>query len=84
MSIKGVNDTDQRPRVIVCGGRDFVDNHLCFVTLDELLAEYSTIEIVSGHAKGADSFGEEYAKEHNIKVSVFPPDWKIYGRAAGL
>lgn len=70
-------------RVIVCGGRDFTDKELCFSKLDEILAEFDNPEIVSGHAKGADSFGEEYAKVHSLPVKVFPADWKLYGRGAG-
>lgn len=70
-------------RVIICGGRDFADKDLCFRQLKRLLAYYENIEIVSGHAKGADTFGEEYAAENGLKVSVFKPDWKQYGRAAG-
>ena len=70
-------------RVIVCGGRDFQDKEKCFESLDVILAGNPHIEIVSGHAKGADSFGEEYAKKHGISVKVFRPDWKRYGRGAG-
>ena len=32
-------------------------------------------EIVSGGAKGADKFGEVYAKANNIPVKVFLPDY---------
>lgn len=71
-------------RVIVCGGRDFRDKQKCFSTLEKLLGRYKVdeLEIVSGHASGADSFGEEYAKLNGIKSSVFKPDWKRYERAA--
>lgn len=70
-------------RVIVCGGRNFQDKEYCFEKLDELIGQNKDIEIVSGHAKGVDSFGEEYALINSLKVSVFKPDWKKYGRAAG-
>ena len=72
-------------RIIVCGGRDFRDKQKCFSVLEEVLGRYKTdeLEIVSGHASGADSFGEEYAKLNGIKSSVFKPEWKRYGRAAG-
>ena len=69
-------------RVIVCGGRDFKDRAKCFETLKALLND-KDIEIVSGHASGADSFGEDFAKENGIKVTIFKPDWKRFGRAAG-
>ncbi len=70
-------------RVIVCGGRDFNDKGLCFSQLERILAYYDKIEIVSGHAKGADTFGEEYAKTHDLPIAIFKPDWKQYGRGAG-
>lgn len=74
---------DSVNRIIVCGGVDFTDRTLCFRELNRLLAYYGKIEIVSGHARGADTLGEEYAKEHNIRLAVFPADWKRYGRVAG-
>ncbi len=70
-------------RVIVCGGRDFTDRRLCFDSLDRLLDGVADAEIVSGGAKGADAFGEEYGNARGLKVSVFKADWKRYGRAAG-
>ena len=70
-------------RVIICGGRDFADKKLCFDSLGRLLSEYEAMEIVSGHARGADLFGEEYARIHGLKLTVFKADWKKYGRGAG-
>lgn len=70
-------------RVIVCGGRNFQDREFCFEKLDEIIGQLDNVEIVSGHAKGADTFGEEYALKNSLKVSVFKPDWKKYGRGAG-
>ncbi len=37
-----------------------------------------------GGAKGADSLGEEYAKENNIPTKIFIPDWDKYGKSAGM
>lgn len=73
-----------KTRVIVCGSRNFTDKEICFKALDQLLGENPNVEIVSGHAKGADQFGEEYAALHGIPTKVFLPDWKRYGRGAGL
>ena len=39
--------------------------------------------IVSGHAPGADSLGEKFAADHNLKCELHPADWKRHGRAAG-
>lgn len=70
-------------RIIICGGRDFNDRNLFYETMDSLIGKFEEIELVSGHAKGADSFAEAYAKERNIPITVFKPDWKKYGRGAG-
>lgn len=39
--------------------------------------------IVSGTARGADSFGERWAQENNIDIIRFPAEWDKYGRRAG-
>lgn len=41
-------------------------------------------EVVSGTAKGVDQLGEAWALQNAIPVSRFKPDWKRFGRAAGL
>ena len=56
-------------RVIIAGGRYFDD--------------YTNIEIVSGHAGGADRLGELYAVEHDLNYVIFPADWDKLGRKAG-
>lgn len=68
-------------RVLVCGGVDF-DNKELFYEKMKQLVKLDDI-IVSGHAKGADTFAEEYAKDFNMKTRIFPAEWKKYGRAAG-
>ena len=73
-----------KTKVIVCGGRDFQDYDLCQLTLDFYLRDSGdNYEIISGHAKGADSLGERYAKDNNIELKIFPADWGKYGRQAG-
>ena len=71
-------------RIIVAGTRTFDDYELMEKYLDKVLPTYDDeIEIVSGHAEGADKLGERYAKEHNLKCAIFPADWKSHGRKAG-
>lgn len=70
-------------RVIVCGGRDFSDKELFASSLDTVLCKFQNVEIISGHAKGADSFAEEYASLRGYPLTVFRPDWNKYGRSAG-
>lgn len=73
-------------RVIIAGSRSFDDYKLLRESADRILLEYqnSEIEIVSGHARGADSLGEQYAKERGYRCSVFPAQWKQHGVRAGF
>ena len=41
-------------------------------------------EIVSGGAIGVDSCAAKYAEENRIKLTVFLPQYKLYGRAAPI
>lgn len=71
-------------RIIVAGSRDFTDKERLYKVLDSRLAYINdSVEIVSGHCRGADMLGEQYAKEHNIPLIVFPADWNKYGKMAG-
>ena len=40
--------------------------------------------IVSGGAKGVDETAEKMGEELGMKVVLFKPDWKKYGRGAGI
>jgi len=51
--------------------------------MDKILQNQTSIEIVSGGAKGADQLGEQYAKENNYNLRIFPADWDKYGKKAG-
>ena len=68
-------------RVAVIGSRSFNDYDLMKKTLDEI-KDISLI--VSGGAKGADSFGESYARAKGINTLIFIPDWEKHGKAAGF
>ena len=67
-------------KVAVIGSRGFDDYELVVKTLSNM----NITLLVSGGAKGADSLGEKYAKEHNIETRIFLPDWTKYKRAAGV
>jgi predicted Rossmann fold nucleotide-binding protein DprA/Smf involved in DNA uptake len=40
--------------------------------------------IISGGAKGADTYAREFAQEHGIEIIEFLPDYKRYGRGAPI
>ena len=67
-------------RVIITGGRDFNDYELLSKTMKDYLASIGDdICVVCGQARGADTLGEQYAKEYNHSIH----HWKPYGKAAG-
>ena len=71
-------------KVIVAGGRDFINYELLKTKLDKILSNISDeIIIVSGKARGADSLGERYARENNYKIAEFPAQWDKFGKRAG-
>lgn len=71
-------------RVIVAGSRDFTDKERLYKVLDNRLASIKDdVEIVSGHCRGADMLGEQYAKDHGIPLVLFPANWSKYGKRAG-
>lgn len=70
-------------KVIIAGGRDFSNYQQLKLLVDYYLKNKQDIEIVSGCARGADSLGEAYAKEHNYPIARFPADWDLYGKRAG-
>lgn len=69
-------------RIIVAGSRDLsnlYNNHL----FAETIIRFRPTEIISGMAKGPDTWGLAVAKQHLISVKCFPADWEKYGKSAG-
>ncbi|MHB1666099.1 A1S_2505 family phage non-structural protein [Thiomonas sp.] len=81
-------------RVIVAGGRTFADKSKAFAeldrTLDRALSGQRPVQVVSGRARGADTFGEEWALAHRnqlvapLPYAPFPSQWERFGKAAGF
>lgn len=74
-------------KIIVAGSRTFTDYEMLKDYLDRLLVNISKdfeIEIVSGHARGADALGERYAQERGYRLITFPADWASFGKLAGF
>lgn len=73
-------------KVIIAGSRNFHNYKELCNYCDYLLQNKENIEIVSGKAPGADTLGEQYAKERGYPIKEFPaawqdiegkPDWEI-------
>lgn len=65
-------------KVAVIGSRNLVVENL-----EEYLPP-DVSEIVSGGARGIDTCAKEYANKNNLKLTVFLPDYKKYGKSAPL
>lgn len=73
-------------RIIIAGGRDFTNYSLLKEKVDNIISDKRKthqIYIVSGKARGADSFGEKYANENGLNIMEFPADWDKHGKSAG-
>jgi hypothetical protein len=70
-------------RIIIAGSRGFSDFPLLYAKCEEVLANISEAEIVSGTARGADKLGEHYASLKGYRVCQFPADWDKHGKSAG-
>jgi hypothetical protein len=70
-------------RVLVCGGRDYLDRDRLFMELDALRLARGVTVVISGCARGADTLGLEWAEARGIEVTRFPADWETHRRAAG-
>lgn len=70
-------------RVLVCGDRDWTDKSLIKRKLMALVELNGPLFVIDGACRGADSIGNEVAKEIKLKFKRFPADWTKYGPAAG-
>jgi hypothetical protein len=69
-------------RVAIIGSRNFTDWERFQSSMSGL--NLTPTVIISGGAKGADSLAEQWARLNGIATEVFLPDWKRYGRGAGM
>jgi len=69
-------------KIIIAGSRNFNDYNLLKSSCDNLLTQFTNIEIVSGTARGADKLGERYAREKGYSIKQFPANWNL-GKSAG-
>lgn len=71
-------------RILVCGGRDFADRAFLVQSLNALLLKHPTIDtVIEGGARGADTFGGEWANSQGLTRLTFRADWDRHGKAAG-
>lgn len=84
----------ERPRILVCGGRDFEDYELIRNTLEDVVAkrgwvyddEYNmpNVVLIHGGAKGADLLADQWGVTNWLKIEEYKADWNTYGKSAGM
>jgi len=70
-------------KVLVCGGRGFLNKGLLYHYMDALHSRFCFTELIHGGAKGADTLAGEWAMDWSIPVHVFPAQWSRDGKLAG-
>lgn len=66
--------------IAIVGSRTFNDYEKVKTELDK----YSDIQcIISGGARGADRLAARYARENQILLREYIPNWKRHGKSAG-
>jgi len=66
-------------RVLVCGGRDYIDKE----KVHRVLSLFTNATIISGKARGADSLAATVANELGLPLEEYPANWGRYGKGAG-
>jgi hypothetical protein len=80
-------------KLIIAGSRNFnnypklkeeCDRILEELYFKEVYTDLEPIEIVSGHAQGADQLGEKYARDGLYNLKIIKAEWERYGKSAGF
>jgi len=70
-------------KVIVSGGRHYVDKTYVYNVLDAIHMSNPITLLIEGGAKGADGLANQWARDRNIQYHTEKANWAKYGRAAG-
>jgi hypothetical protein len=69
---------------IIAGSRDFAHYDYMERALEEVdKYAWNITEVVSGGAPGADSCGEAWANDNEVRLTRMPAEWNKYGKSAG-
>lgn len=70
--------------VLVCGARDYARRERVFEVLDIYHGRIGpTMLILTGGARGADTFAREWAVSRKVDHMVLHAKWELYGKSAG-
>lgn len=60
-------------------------DELKYKMLENIIKEINCkiTKVISGGARGIDTFAIEYAKRNNLPVDIYMANWELYGKKAG-
>lgn len=70
-------------KLAIVGSRTFNNYQLLEETILQNYDLSVIDEIISGGAIGADTLAETFAHKFNINLTIFKPQWDVYGKKAG-
>lgn len=70
-------------RVLVCGGRDYMNEFAVHHELMLLAKDHGWLTIIEGGQRGADRFAQAWARRNYHGLITVDADWSIHGRAGG-
>jgi hypothetical protein len=68
-------------RILVCGGRNYINDIKMKEVLDQYLLNIDVI--IHGGARGADTLAGDWAFLMNVPTEIYYADWNKHGRSAG-
>jgi hypothetical protein len=69
-------------KIAVSGSRTIDDYGVVIGVFKD--SPFSAKEIIHGGARGVDSLAEKFANEARIPTRIFLPDWRKFGKRAGV
>jgi hypothetical protein len=69
-------------KTIIAGSRTITDYNELLKAIDKI--DWEITVVISGNARGVDRLGERWARENNIPLKKYYPDWDKYGKAGGF
>lgn len=71
-------------KTIIAGSRSITYDHIVYIAVELSPFGNKITEVVSGGAHGVDKLGELWAKDSNIPIKQFLPNWTKFGKGAGF
>ena len=69
-------------KILVCGGRAFLDAAKVFDVLDELHRRIRITEIIQGGATGTDAIARDWAESRGVKLRTYIAGKKPTGKSS--